>query len=184
MDPIWPYAPQRCWTKGKPAGGSSSVAWDAAAMVGVHRAVHRGQVPVALPGMLWPLLCARALDRECNGQVRMPKGSEQETLTFCGCRRADKLTQGCWTKGEHAGGWSSIACDAAAMVGVRRGTIPREVPVGLLCAGALDQGAGLRGAMDRSGRRTIWGHSLSVELSKCPEGHWAWESQTQLKKKC
>src|SRR6266850_2026568 len=174
MDPIWPYAPQRCWTKGEPAGGSSSIAWDTAAVVSVHRAVHRGQVLVALPGTLWPLLCTRVLDRECNGQVRMPKGSGQETLTFCGCRRVDKLTQGCWTKGECTGGWSSIACDAAAVVGVCGGTVPREVQVGLLCAEALD----------RSGHRTIWGHSLSVELSKCPEGHWAQESQTRHKKKC
>src|SRR6267142_975517 len=183
MDPIWPYAPQRCWTKGEPAGGSSSIAWDAVAMVSVHRAVHRGQVPVVLPRTLWPLLCARALDRECNGQARMLKGSGQETLTFCGCRWVDKLTQGCWTKGEHTGGWSSVACDAVAMVGVCGGTVLREVPVGLLCAEALDRGAGPRGAMDRSGCRTIWGHSLSVELSKCPEGHWAWESQTRHKKK-
>src|SRR6266850_455883 len=135
MDPIWPYALQRCWTKGEPAGGSSSIAWDAAAVVGVHRAV----------------------DQECNGQVRMPEGSGQETLTFCGCRRVDKLTQGCWTKGKRAGSWSSVACDAAAVVGVHRGTVPREVLVGLLCAGALDQGAGPRGAMDRSGHQTIWG---------------------------
>src|SRR6266850_2556983 len=69
----------------------------------------------------------RPLDQECNGQVRMPKGSGQETLTFCGCRRVDKLTQGCWTKGKCTGSWSSVACDAAAVVGVHRGTIPREV---------------------------------------------------------
>src|SRR6267142_2191663 len=116
----------------------------------------------------------RPLDRECNGQVRMPKGSGQETLTFCGCRWVDKLTQGCWTKGKCTGSWSSVACDTAAVVGVRGGTILREVLVGLLCAEALD----------RSGHQTIWGHSLSVELSKCPEGHWAQESQTRHKKKC
>jgi len=34
-------------------------------------------------------------------------------------------TQGCWIKGEHKGGSSSITWDAAAMVGVCEGTVLR-----------------------------------------------------------
>jgi len=63
----------------------------------------------------------------------MLKGSGQRALTFCGCRQADKSAlQGCWTKGEHAGGLSSVAWDAAAMVGEHGGTVLRASVMGHL----------------------------------------------------
>ena len=41
---------------------------------------------------------------------------------------------GCWTKGEHADGSSSIAWNAAAVVGEHKGTVPRTGVVGCLAS--------------------------------------------------
>jgi len=123
----------------------------------------RGQVQVghiALPGMLQPLLVSIGDEEqvECTCFLENTDGQTDTSHCYCHHCHCVHLVHGGGGPRVSAGGPSSIAWDAAAIV-VRRG-------------------GGPRGAMDRSRCRKDLGHSLSVD-GQYPIGNRNVQSRAQ-----